>query len=168
MQSVKGISIHRVSRIYNRFVRNRFEEKVESLLDMTKPGFKKSFEFLFLSIDANNQTEFFNILEKGCISGSKSGTSQIQELYSTVYGADNPRCMKAVESQKQNYQGIHEESAIGKVPGGTLLVCKVIMINSIKDNINPTFDLNTPFSEIQKTNVPSSELIKQGASTIMY
>jgi hypothetical protein len=50
---VKDIEIKRVVRIHNRFLRNKFEEKMESLVDVSNQNYKKSLEYLFYGIDPN-------------------------------------------------------------------------------------------------------------------
>ena len=39
--------VHKVTRIHNRFLRNRFEEALESSTDTSDPGYKKNLEYLF-------------------------------------------------------------------------------------------------------------------------
>jgi hypothetical protein len=39
--------VSRVTRIHNRFLRNRFEERLETLVDVSDPTYKRSLEYLF-------------------------------------------------------------------------------------------------------------------------
>ena len=42
-----GINVIRVTRIHNRFLRNRFEEKLEHLVDLSDNQYKRNLEYLF-------------------------------------------------------------------------------------------------------------------------
>lgn len=42
-----GINVNRVTRIHNRFLRNRFEEKLELLVDLSDSQYKRNLEYLF-------------------------------------------------------------------------------------------------------------------------
>lgn len=44
---IYDLTISRVTRIHNRFLRNKFEEKIEVLMDLTDSIQKKSIEYLF-------------------------------------------------------------------------------------------------------------------------
>ena len=44
---IKDINIKRVIRIHNKFLRNKFEEKTESLIDVSNNFHKKYLDYLF-------------------------------------------------------------------------------------------------------------------------
>jgi len=44
---ISGISVNRITRIHNRFLRNRFEDKLDLLVDMTDTSYKRYLEYLF-------------------------------------------------------------------------------------------------------------------------
>lgn len=44
---VKDLVVTRVIRIHNRFLRNKFEEKTESLIDISNNFYKKYLDYLF-------------------------------------------------------------------------------------------------------------------------
>ena len=46
-----GINVTRVTRIHNRFLRNRFEEKLEMLVDLSDNQYKRSLEYLFYGVN---------------------------------------------------------------------------------------------------------------------
>ena len=50
---INGINIKRVVRIHNRFLKNKFEEKMEMLADITNVNSRKQLEYLFYGIDPN-------------------------------------------------------------------------------------------------------------------
>jgi alpha-mannosidase len=41
---IADVIITRVTRIHNRFLRNRFEENLEQLVDLSDPSYKRSLE----------------------------------------------------------------------------------------------------------------------------
>ena len=51
---IKDIEIQRAVRIHNRFLRNKFEEKIESLVDISNPQYKKMVEYYFYGLDSSN------------------------------------------------------------------------------------------------------------------
>lgn len=50
---IGGINIKRVVRIHNRFLKNKFEEKMEMLADITNVNSRKQLEYLFYGQDPN-------------------------------------------------------------------------------------------------------------------
>jgi len=44
---ITEINITRVTRIHNRILRNKFEEKMEQLIDVTNINYKNCLEYLF-------------------------------------------------------------------------------------------------------------------------
>lgn len=49
--SIEGINVTRVTRIHNRFLRNRFEDKLETIADLSTDSYKKKIEYLFYGGD---------------------------------------------------------------------------------------------------------------------
>lgn len=62
---VIDIDVKRVVRIHNRFLRNKFEEKMESLVDVSNSNYKKSLEYLFYGVDPLFPNEIYNVIEEG-------------------------------------------------------------------------------------------------------
>ena len=62
---VRDVSITRVLRIHNRVLRNRFEEKLESLVDFSDASYKRNLEYLFLMNDSPNCTDVLRAVEVG-------------------------------------------------------------------------------------------------------
>lgn len=63
--NIQDIEIKRVVRIHNRFLRNKFEEKMESLVDVSNSNYKKSLEYLFYGIDPKCPNEIYHVIEEG-------------------------------------------------------------------------------------------------------
>ena len=62
---IENINIARVTRIHNRFLRNQYEEKIETFGDLTEKAIKKNLDFLFLGSDPTNPSYILKIIEDG-------------------------------------------------------------------------------------------------------
>ena len=62
---ILSINVTRVTRIHNRFLRNRFEEKLEQLVDLSDNSYKRNLEYLFYGIDPAYPTEIHRAMEEG-------------------------------------------------------------------------------------------------------
>ena len=62
---INGINVTRVTRIHNRYLRNRFEEKLEQLVDLSDNSYKRNLEYLFYGVDPALQTEIHRSMEEG-------------------------------------------------------------------------------------------------------
>ena len=62
---IYGINVNRVTRIHNRFLRIRFEEKLEQLVDVSDSSYKRSLEYLFYGQDPMAPQEIQRALEEG-------------------------------------------------------------------------------------------------------
>ncbi len=62
-----GINVSRVTRIHNRFLRNRFEERLEQMVDLSDSpaAYKRSLEYLFYGVDPVDPQEIFRAMEQG-------------------------------------------------------------------------------------------------------
>ena len=60
-----GINVTRVTRIHNRFLRNRFEEKLEQLVDLSDNQYKRSLEYLFYGVNPTAPKEIYRAMEEG-------------------------------------------------------------------------------------------------------
>jgi len=63
--NIKDIDIKRIIRIHNRFLKNKFEDRLESLVDMSNNNYKKAVEYLFYGMDPKAPQEIFRIIEEG-------------------------------------------------------------------------------------------------------
>jgi Leucine-rich repeat (LRR) protein len=93
---VRDICITRVMRIHNRVLRNRFEEKLESLVDFSEPSYKKNLEYLFLMNDSPHCTDVLRAVELGFDYIDANGTPlSLSNSFATV---ELPRVKKASSS----------------------------------------------------------------------
>jgi len=98
---VTDIDIRRVVRIHNRFLRNKFEEKMESLVDVSNANYKKSLEYLFYGVDPNFPEEILNVLEEGFRPFNENrelGLCGYTPLVNSILGADSGRIASILKS----------------------------------------------------------------------
>lgn len=60
---ISGINFKRVLRIHNRFLKQKFEEKIESIIDVSSSSYKKNIEYLFFGADPSSPQEVDHIME---------------------------------------------------------------------------------------------------------
>jgi Leucine-rich repeat (LRR) protein len=111
------LKVTRVTRIHNRFLRNRFEERLESLVDITDPNYKKNLEYLFYAGDINE--DLSKVIEEGFRTPEEYleiGLPGCIPLVNSVLTAEIAR-LRTVDP------------SINKIflPSGHLLICKVFI-----------------------------------------
>eukprot|EP01048_Picozoa_sp_COSAG05_P007592 COSAG05_NODE_539_length_8851_cov_3.718693_2_plen_1327_part_00 len=62
--NIAGVKVTRVHRVHNRFLRNRFDARLESLVDISDSSYKKSLEYLFYGEIPGTQS-LQSIMEEG-------------------------------------------------------------------------------------------------------
>jgi hypothetical protein len=146
-------------RIHNRFLRNRFEERIECYLDQSKPNYKKSFEYLFYGADSTHPNEIWKILENGYRSPEECediGICKFAPLVNSVLAADMSRLHEFIYRKKNEHKKMPNSKTLldhsKLVSTGMILVCKVIMVKSVQDPRFPNFDPCYSFSDTLKTN----------------
>jgi Leucine-rich repeat (LRR) protein len=93
---VRDVCITRVMRIHNRVLRNRFEEKLESLVDFSDPSYKKNLEYLFLMNESPFCTDVLRAVELGFDYIDATGMPlSLSNSFATV---EMPRVKKAFSS----------------------------------------------------------------------
>lgn len=100
---VNGIKVTRVTRVHNRFLRNRFEEKLDTLVDTSDPSYKRSLEYLFYYAP-----DYGKVIEEGFLFENQEYTT----LSNSVSMLEIPR--------------IQHEPNKRTIPG-RLLICKVFL-----------------------------------------
>lgn len=164
---VEDLNVYRVLRIHNRFLRNRFEDRIELYLDQSNPNYKKSFEYLFYGIDPKCPEEFWNIVEHGyrdpedC---STEGLCPYIPLVNSVAAADLPRITEFLKSKENEYKNCTYSEALSsfkkKIAPGHLLVCKVIIVRPQQDPRFPIFDMEKSFTTAYKECPLDESLLK--------
>lgn len=101
--AVIGINVNRVTRIHNRFLRNRFEEKLEQLVDLTDSSYKRNLEYLFLGVDPKQPQFLLDAVEAGfksCDEYLLAGLPGYVSLVNSVASAEMPRILAAKRAGK--------------------------------------------------------------------
>lgn len=151
---VKDIRVKRVLRIHNRFLRNRFEERIELYLDQSNPEYKKSFEFLFYGIDPLCPEEIWNVLENGYGTPEENEEKKVcpfAPLVNNVAAADSARVNSFRLQEENRLEEKSYNSELGKlgkpISSGKILVCKVIIVDPKQDSNSPHFRTGKSFTE---------------------
>jgi hypothetical protein len=89
-----GINVNRVTRIHNRFLRNRFEEKLEFLVDLSDNQYKRNLEYLFYGFNPSAPKEIHRAVEEGFRSPSdyqNAGMPSCVGLVNSVASAETAK-----------------------------------------------------------------------------
>ena len=62
---IYGLKILRITRIHNRFLRQRFEDFIEANLDTPDLNYKKFQEYLFYGVEPKQPNEMRRVMEEG-------------------------------------------------------------------------------------------------------
>jgi len=163
-----GINIKRVTKIHNRFLRNRFEERLEQLTDISDNNYKRSLEYLFYGADPAMPNEIIRVMEEGfgtfdfykksphpnCIplvNGLASAEmARINKFFAEGDGLSDSRLDDGQQkSIKEHLENLIAKGNI-KIPPGRLLVCKVYLSKCAADVNYPHFNPAHAPSEIWK------------------
>ena len=141
---IYGLKVTRVTRIHNRFLRNRFEEKLEKTVDISDPAHKRKMEYLFYGYDGRVPKEQHRVTEEGF---------RTPEEYR---GMGLPGCIPLCNNVILAELGLIK----GLLSGGgdlrtkltdevhTIVICKVYLGQSGQDESHPSFAPGLSVSEI--------------------
>ena len=62
---IGGLRVSRVTRIHNRYLRNRFEQRLEEVVNTADGSYKRSLEYLFFSEPPELPGELARTMEEG-------------------------------------------------------------------------------------------------------
>lgn len=152
---VTGLRVTRVTRIHCRFLRNRFEERLEAVVDTSDAAYKRSLEYLFygeqpdMGMGGGMADELQGVIEEGfrpaaeyaAQAEAEGGGDAAVALCNSLSLADAPRLRERVEAlervQRQGGGGAERsaERAIAEdtLRRGKLLVTKVFLGKSTED-----------------------------------
>ena len=132
---IYDLTISRVTRIHNRFLRNKFEEKIEVLMDLTDSIQKKSIEYLFYGCDPVLPNEIYRAIEEGFRPPEEYTTMGMKPyvtLVNSITAAESPRINAFLnKSEDGSTNFMHNMSAdsarkkLENLPSGHILVWKV-------------------------------------------
>lgn len=111
---VLGITVTRVTRIHNRFLRNRFEEKLEQLVDLSDNQYKRSLEYLFYGVNPQAPQEIHKAMENGFRSYQEyeeAGLPGCISLVNSVASAETPRIHEYLHKKKNKKDKKRENPA---------------------------------------------------------
>jgi len=160
---VTDIKVSRIMRIHNRFLRNNFEEKIESLLDIYNVNYKKQLEYLFYAPDPAAPQETQRILEEGFRTsaenrtGTANGAAGHPALVNSLLAAETPRLMKLIREREdgKKFSQLFLRRKFGErlmlFPSGCVFICKILIIKGTLDPEHPNFDaVLTPAENLER------------------
>lgn len=146
---IVDINIKRVIRIHNKFLKNKFEEKMEALVDVSNTSTRKLIEYLFYGQDPNAPGEMEHVIEEGFrtpAEAKKLGLCPYTPLANTLQSADLPRLTSYLKSKKNEEKfgrTFIKKRNLGEVvtyPTGSMLICKVLVLKHSLDPNHPYYN----------------------------
>ncbi|KAJ9438372.1 Protein phosphatase 1 regulatory subunit SDS22-like protein [Diplonema papillatum] len=120
---MKDVRITKVTRIHNRFLRNRFEDRLDLLVDTSNQAYKRALEYLFYGEDPELNGELTSAIERGFLSPSEYesfGKDGGIPLTNSVFLSEQSRLVKL---HRQGLLAQKREDGIS----GRLLITKVFL-----------------------------------------
>ena len=144
---IMGINVTRVTRIHNRFLRNRFEDRLEQLVCPSDTNYKKHLEYLFYGHNPLTPNEIHRAMEEGfrmtqeyealnlpsCVSLVNSvGSAEISRINQFLKNEDGfAQVRSAAKRERLAILRADSEEAIKQgiiqIPAGQLLICKIFL-----------------------------------------
>ena len=148
------VSVRRVTRIHNRHLRTRFDDRIRTIADIADIGYKKSFEYLFQGIDPKAPQELFRIMEEGFRSptdNENQGSPSANILTNSIGLAD---LMRIKASRSASNRGASFE-----LPSGMILICKVYLGEETVDSLHAEYAPSKSPEEIwEQDQIPREEI----------
>lgn len=129
---IQELTITRVTRIHNRFLRNRFEEKIEQLMDLPDSVQKKSIEYLFYGAGPVLPNEIYRAIEEGFRTPeeySQIGMKPYITLVNSIASAESPRINAFLNRNKDDASSFMHNTSLTSIkkklehlPSGHILV----------------------------------------------
>lgn len=126
-------------RVHNRFLRNRFDSTLESLVNVADPSYKKSLEYLFYGEIAGTPS-LQTIVEDGFLSAgaySERGMHEAVPLSNSVSTSDLPRVSTILNKAGLEASVLATDEHVEVVDGirrGKLLIAKVFLGKYVQEN----------------------------------
>jgi Leucine-rich repeat (LRR) protein len=130
--NIAGVKVTRVHRVHNRFLRNRFDARLESLVDIADSSYKKSLEYLFYG-EIPGTPDLQSIMEEGFPSAEayqQLGMDGAVPLSNSVSTSDLPRVNHTIEVAGEDPSVLRTDSnmqLLSDVRTGRLLIAKVYL-----------------------------------------
>eukprot|EP01059_Diplonema_ambulator_P035367 TRINITY_DN8290_c0_g1_i2.p1 TRINITY_DN8290_c0_g1~~TRINITY_DN8290_c0_g1_i2.p1 ORF type:complete len:1479 (+),score=580.35 TRINITY_DN8290_c0_g1_i2:85-4521(+) len=119
---IRDIRITKVTRIHNRYLRNRFEDKLETMIDVNNQAYKAALEYLFYGEDPELPGELTSAIEGGFRPPSEYeafGKDSGVPVSNSVFLAEQSRLLKL---QREGLLDKHGDGIMGRV-----LITKVFL-----------------------------------------
>lgn len=138
-QGSPTLKVTKVTRIHNRFLRCRFEEKLDSLVDTSNSAYKRNLEYLFYGLDSSAPNELSRIMEEGFRTPEEYKDMNLPgciTLANSVQTAELARLRELGDQSEKIFQ-----------LSGQLLICKVYIGDSAEDIRMPIYKSRMTVSE---------------------
>ncbi|CAG9310144.1 unnamed protein product [Blepharisma stoltei] len=125
------VKVTKVTRIHNRFLRNRFEEKLDQVTDTSSSTYKRSLEYLFYGIDTNLPSEIHRVMEEGFRTPDEYRDINLPgciPLVNSVQTAELSRLRSCDIETDRIFQS-----------SGQLLICKVFIGDGVEESKVSTY-----------------------------
>jgi Leucine-rich repeat (LRR) protein len=143
--NIAGLKVTRVHRVHNRFLRNRFDAQLESLVNVADPSYKKSLEYLFYGEIADTPS-LQTIVEDGFLGAeayADRGMHEAVPLSNSVSTSDLPRVRHLLQQEGLDESALTKDDSmetIGKIRTGKLLIAKVYLGKYVQENRTAEYD----------------------------
>uniref|UniRef100_A0A7S1HYF6 U2A'/phosphoprotein 32 family A C-terminal domain-containing protein n=1 Tax=Eutreptiella gymnastica TaxID=73025 RepID=A0A7S1HYF6_9EUGL len=130
---LKDVKVVKVTRIHNRNLRNRFEEHLQDIVDLSDPAYKRSLEYLFFGEDPELPGDLLKALEDGlrCASDyERLGKDAGIPLTNSASICDQARVQDLVA---QGLIGPNAATISGEALTGRLLITKVFLGKCVQE-----------------------------------
>jgi len=130
---ISSIKIRCVSRVHNRFLRNRFDQTLESTVNTNDSSYKKSLEYLFYGVnpDTHPSAELQRVVEDGFPEAEEwegHGKDAAVPLTNSVSMCDLPRVRSIMRKHKIDAADLGSDvGGAVEVRSGKLLIAKVFL-----------------------------------------
>jgi hypothetical protein len=137
--NVAGVKVTRVHRVHNRFLRNRFDARLESLVDITDSSYKKSLEYLFYGEIPDTQS-LQTIMEDGFPAAeayAELGMDSAVPLSNSVSTSDLGRVRHLISQSGEDPSVLATDTnmeLLSKVRTGKLLIAKVYLGKYVQEH----------------------------------
>ena len=139
---ISGLRVTRVTRVHNRHLRNRFEERLESMVNVADAGYKRSLEYLFFGEHAQLPGELMRVMEEGFRPAAEYEGSYghaAVPLSNSVALCDLPRLQSSLAGLSPAEKvGLHAGKPDPKLQGtlsARLLITKVFLARCAQEKV---------------------------------
>ncbi|GMH33137.1 hypothetical protein BSKO_00971 [Bryopsis sp. KO-2023] len=132
---ITGIHITRVTKVHNRFLRNRFEQHLATVVDNADASYKQSMEYLLFASRPGADPKLSQIIEEGFIPMSECG---VLGSNSTVCVTNSLGLVPSLGPTQASTKSSSAGESTHQIPGktGRMLVVKVFLGRTAQDDMS--------------------------------